>query len=333
MEMRASNGMTSFGYNGDRLFGDKIFVMVNILFVGIGGVGGYFGGLMARAFEKDPYVNINFLTKQDHVAIIRDHGICVQTLSEGFTAMPARVSDNTTDLGVMDYIILCVKNYDLREVLGVLAPCIGGHTVIVPLLNGVDHHKDISVFFPNTLVAEGCVNVIVRSISTGKITCNSDFADLHFGVQGMQDIRLKKLDLLFKQGGIYSKLTSNISTSIWQKFMLISTVATATCFYNKNFGQIRMDPNCLEGFGALVQEISCLASRKGILLPKDNKDKIWKIFRKMPACSTSSMHTDFLSLRNKTELESLTGYIVREGDKFKLALPTYSCMYSALSIV
>lgn len=61
--------------------------MVNILFVGVvgvGGVGGYFGGLIARAFEKVPDVNINFLTKQNHVEIIRNHGVCVQTLSEGF---------------------------------------------------------------------------------------------------------------------------------------------------------------------------------------------------------------------------------------------------------
>lgn len=307
--------------------------MVNILFVGIGGVGGYFGGLMARAFEKNTDVNVNFLTKQNHAEIIRNHGICVQTLSEGFTAIPARVSDNPSDLGVMDYIILCIKNYDLMEVLAMLEPCVGNDTVIVPLLNGVEHNKDINSFFSNALVAEGCVNVIVRSISTGNIVCNSDFADLQFGVQGAQDIRLKKLDLLFKNAGISSKLTSNISKSIWQKFTLISTVATATCFYNKNFGQVRMDPNCLEGFGSLVQEIGCLASRKGILLPKGHKDKIWKSFREMPACSTSSMHSDFLSLHNKTELESLTGYVVREGDKFQLTLPTYSYMYSALSML
>lgn len=306
--------------------------MTSILFVGIGGVGGYYGGLMARAFEKDPDVNINFLARPGHVDAIHSNGICVQTLSKTFTAMPARVSANPQDLGLMDYIVLCVKHYDLADVLASLRPCVGSQSVIIPLLNGVDHRPFIHEFFPEAMVAEGCVNVIVRLISAGKIQCNSEFADLHFGIQGVQDTRLKKLDMLLKDAGISSRLTSNISKAIWQKFMLISTAATATSFYNKNFGQVRSDPNCLAGFGALVQEISALASCKGILLPVDNKDKLWRLFREMPAESTSSLHSDLLNGRDKTELESLTGYVLQEGAKFGLELPTYRHMYTVLSM-
>jgi 2-dehydropantoate 2-reductase len=111
---------------------------LKIVIAGIGGVGGYFGGLLARAYAGNDDIEVHFIARGAHLKKIQDHGLTVIKGDVDFIAKPFLATDHLTEIGIADYIIICTKSYDLAEMLNQLAPCIGTKTVLLPLLNGVE---------------------------------------------------------------------------------------------------------------------------------------------------------------------------------------------------
>jgi 2-dehydropantoate 2-reductase len=305
--------------------------MIDILIVGIGGIGGFFGGKLSKYSENEDDVNIHFMARGITKDTIRQSGIQVKSDQENFNSVPSSVNDKVDKLGVMDYIILCTKSYDLESTIHSLLSCIGHRTVIVPLLNGVDSRQRINRIFPNNLVTDGCANIIARRTAPGQVEVYSLFKTLHFGSQGVSDERLDNLQELFIKADIDATLTDNIWKAIWIKFIFISSAATVTSYFDKSFGEIRNHTDLWNYYGLLLDEIHALAQAKGIALPHDVKEKAMDMFRSAPADATTSMHTDFRSNTGKTELESLCGYVVREANAHGIPTTTYSKMYKYLS--
>ena len=84
-----------------------------ILIVGIGGVGGYYGGLLARKYENHPEIEISFVARGAHLEAIQQNGLKVIAENETFVARPAIATNNVSETGIADYIILATKSYDL----------------------------------------------------------------------------------------------------------------------------------------------------------------------------------------------------------------------------
>lgn len=305
--------------------------MTNILIVGIGGVGGYFGGLLSRQFEEHPDVHIHFLSRGANLAAIQQHGVEVRYQENNFHTHPKKASDAASDFGMMDYIILCIKSYDLNGTLMDLKPCVGDHTVFVPLLNGVDSREKINEVFPNHLATDGCANVVARLIGPGRIERYSVFQKMHFGLQGRTDPRLDQLYQIFKEAEIDVTLTPDIQKAIWSKYLFISAAAAATSYFDATFDEVIEQRERLSYFEKLVAEIVTLAKRKAIRLSPDIRERVLTMFRDAPAGATTSMHSDISNGKARTEIESLIGYVVRESQKYGLAVPHYKQVYSQLN--
>ena len=168
-----------------------------IIIAGIGGVGGYFGGLLAKCFEEDEDVSVCFLARGAHLEVMRTNGLRVIKGSDEFVARPAVVSDKAEELGVGEVIVICTKSYDLEATIAQLKPCINEHTIILPLLNGVDSTERIKAMLPNTIVLQGCAYIVSRLINFPFTHCNRYliFRPEHWQVarrseQGRNDYRL-----------------------------------------------------------------------------------------------------------------------------------------------
>jgi 2-dehydropantoate 2-reductase len=78
-----------------------------ILVAGIGGVGGYYGGMLAKHYQDSEKVHIRFLARGNHAAHIQNEGLLVQTSEERFRTHPERCSSDANALGIADYILIC----------------------------------------------------------------------------------------------------------------------------------------------------------------------------------------------------------------------------------
>lgn len=294
-----------------------------IIIAGTGGVGGYFGGQLARHFRNDAAVQIYFLARGNHLKQIQEHGLKIQTPGGEFTAHPTLATDNPAEIGIADFILVCTKTYDLETVIQQLIPCIGEHTVVLPLLNGLGNREKIQALLPRMQVADGCVYIVSRLKTAGVIENTGNIQTLYFGLDGVSDERFVLLESLLKQAGIEATLSENISTLCWEKFLFLSPLATATSCLNKTVGEILASETDRSILIQLMDEIQRLATAMGISVSETRTNEILKRLEALPFTTTTSMHADFQARKPHTEIESLTGFVIREARKCGIDVPTY----------
>jgi 2-dehydropantoate 2-reductase len=301
-----------------------------ILIAGIGGVGGYFGGLLAKHFYENNEIEIIFFARGKHLLEIQKNGLKVTKGDYDFFAIPKLATDNPKEIGIVDFIIICTKSYDIETTIEQLKVCLNKDTIILPLQNGVDSKKRIRNILPNNIVLDGCVYIVSRLTDFGKIENFGNIETLYFGMENLENEKLNFLETIFKQADINATLSKNISSIIWEKFIFISPTATATTYYDSSIGELLTDSNKLEIIVQLIEEVKQIAKVKNINVSDDITNLTLKKLKNLPFETTSSMHTDFKNNKTNTELKSLTEYIVTEGKKHKIKTMTFEKLLTEL---
>jgi 2-dehydropantoate 2-reductase len=297
--------------------------------LGLGGVGGYFGGLLAKAYFKSDEVEIIFIARGETQKAIAENGLKIITDTTEIIVYPKIVSNNPDEIGVLDYLICATKTYDIKESLTSLKPCISSKTVILPLYNGVDAPQRIQKIFPENDILQGCVYIISMIFSPGTIRKIGFYEKLFFGSKTASVSRLNELQSIFEKAKIESYLVENIEETVWEKFIFISALASVTSYLNQNIGEILSKKKSKAVYVELLHEIEAVAKAKGLQLPEDIVNQTIVKLEKSPKEATSSMHRDLAS-GNKTEVISLTQFVVNEGLKHNVKTPLYEKIANAL---
>ncbi len=303
-----------------------------IAIVGTGGVGGFIGGLLARFYENSDEVSVYFISRGKALESIRENGIEIEIEADcgHFFARPAAVTDDSTQIGTMDYVLFCTKAYDVKGGITQIMPCIGPDTVIIPFLNGVDSVETIRGMSPCNQVWYGCVYVVAYILTPGHIKESTNGYRYYFGYPDADKEKVRILAEIFSRAGICAHASKNIEIRVWDKFAFISTVATVTSYTDKTYGEILSEPEYRSLLMNLLAEFKAVAAAENKPLSEDIAHAVVAQMEKIPPQTTTSMQRDFRAERN-TELESLTGYIVRKARENGLTVPTYEVMYKALS--
>lgn len=301
---------------------------IKIAFSGIGAVGGYYGGTLAAFYEKSSEVDVFFIARGENLRVIRENGLEIKKSYKKILAKPALTTDNPAEIGPVDYLFCCTKSYDLEDNIRQLSPVIGPDTVIIPLLNGAEISEQIQKILPDNKVWKGCVYIGARLVSPGHIEKFSLKDRLFFGLNKKDKEQQEKLRSLLNNARIFVTNPDDIDIEIWKKFFMISPAATITSYFNATINEVISDH--MDLFIALGYELKSVAEAKGIQLPEDIVFSSIQSQKMMPNNSTTSMHSDFKN-GNHTEIETLTGYVIREADALGIEVPTYKFMYKGLT--
>ena len=106
---------------------------MKIAIVGTGGVGGYYGALLARAGQ-----DVTFIARGAHLQAIRQKGLQVKSVLGDFLISPAKATDKPAEVGPVDLILFTTKSYQTDDAVAVMMPLVGKDTVVVPFQNGID---------------------------------------------------------------------------------------------------------------------------------------------------------------------------------------------------
>lgn len=307
--------------------------ITKILVAGIGAVGGFFGGTLAHHYEDDNEVNIYFLARGEHLKKIQKQGLKVVHGENSFIAKPTASGSSVEEFGIMDFVLISSKSYDLENVIDKIGPCINKNTIIIPLLNGVDSRDRIQNKLPNNLVLDGCVYIISRLKEPGLVLNSGNIQKLFFGGNTHLNNRLTSFEKVLSNAGIEATYSNNISTVIWEKFIFVSSIATATSYFNQCLGKVLENEKMRASLTLLIQEVSLLASAKNIQIDNHIVQKSLEKMESLPYETTSSLHSDIIKGSPNNELFSLCGFIVEESSKFSIFTPTYHTFYELLSKV
>lgn len=303
---------------------------MKIAILGLGGVGGYYGGKLAHKYENTTN-EIYFFARGEHLATIQKNGLELQSATETIFAKPKKATDNPKEIGVVDVIILTTKSYDLVDSIRFVKPCIDSKTVILPMLNGGDITERIRHVLPENVVWSGCSYIVSRKIKPGIIKTLGGSAKLVFGDEkGINNQVTDFLQILI-DAGIDAVLSENIKESIWKKFFFISVSASLTSYFDVDFSQLIDTDERLKITTEMANEFAKIAEAKGVNLGKNPSEYIIKHTQTLPQGATTSMHSDF-KVGNKTEVDTLTGVIVELGKKHNIETPIYNKVYAELKV-
>lgn len=302
---------------------------IRIAIAGIGGVGGYFGGRLSRYYENTGDIEVIFIARGENEKAISQNGLRVEYAKGNFVTRPKLVTSDTSKVGVVDYLICCAKSYDLEQMMLELSPCIDRATVILPLLNGIDSYETIKNIYPQNEVWEGCVYLVSRLTEPGIVKVTGNISLLFFGSNEGTYEKLNQLEKIFLSAGIEAKLSGNIKQTIWEKFLLISPIATITSSLNTTIGEVLSDAENKSLLLSLFAEFRNVAGAKNINFPDHIIERTIDKLKSFPYQITSSMNSDFQKGK-RTEIDSLTGYIVKSGKELNLPVPTYDRLYEEL---
>jgi 2-dehydropantoate 2-reductase len=309
---------------------EEFRVKTRILFAGMGSVGGYFGGVMAHHFQRSSELDVTFLARGANLKTIRKKGLTVRKGGLEFLAHPATASDDGAEPGLMDYVFVCCKSYDLKKMATEIKPCLKPDTIVISLLNGTDGPEKLETYLPGTTIAPGCVFIYAQRLEPGVIENSGPVETMFFGLKGEANELLRPLENWLQQSGIKVLASPQIETLVWEKFIFISPIATATLYYRQTIGEIRMDPEKWTVLTQLLAEVVSLVEVKGIQVDPHIEAKTLYKYEKSPADSTSSMYRDFESHPDRTEVESLTHYMIQEGERLEVEVPKYQMLFSGL---
>jgi 2-dehydropantoate 2-reductase len=303
---------------------------MKIAVLGMGGVGGYYGGKLAAHYHRSDHYEIIFIARGESERVIRERGIHLVTATSNDYIKPDLVSYDPLEIGNVDLLICCVKGYDLEDSLLHIRACIHPETIILPLLNGVNITEKITAIIPHARVWKGCVYIVTRQVSPGEIHETSAFKILYFGSENENTEPISAVESIFSAAGIEARGETNINLSIWNKFIFLCPIATMTTRFNQPIGAILENQQTKELLAQLISEISVVAKAQGINLGGKVVEETVNRIKKLPYENYSSMHYDFYR-RKKTEIDSLTGYIVEAGKEFSLAVPLHERMLAELN--
>lgn len=300
-----------------------------IAIAGIGGVGGFYGAMLAKTFEHSDEVNVSFVARGAHMGAIQHNGIVLEKDSGNILAHPHTITDNPASLGPLDLIVFCCKGYDLEQLALSFSQNITPNTVLLPLLNGVGATEVLQRLYPQATSLLGCTYLVSKITVPGIVKMTGEMNQLLFGNPAVDQAILDKIESIFRATGVNVSPHHDIRTKTWEKFSFISPLATATSALNSISATVLSEPEKMKVLAELMQEIVAVAEKEDVNLPEDIIEVNLGKMRNIPAGATSSLHNDFRNGKN-TELEMLTGYVVERAAVHGIEVPRYEALYTYL---
>ncbi|MDI9569477.1 MAG: 2-dehydropantoate 2-reductase [Pseudomonadota bacterium] len=298
--------------------------------IGLGGVGGAFGGRLAARYGDASEHEVVFIARGEHLRAIRSQGLRLAKPDGELIARPSLATDDPATAGPLDLALFAVKSYGLEGAARSMAGNIHDHSVVIPLLNGVDSTERLQDILPRGVFLHGTVYISAYIEAPGVVRQVSPAGRLIFGPAsgGVEDFR--GIDRLFQDAGIVSELTSDPIAALWTKFIFICPAAAVTSLTRKSFGAVMDDPEAKGMLMGMIAEVERIARAKGVALPGDVAAATLAKVGQFPPETKTSLQLDFEKGR-QTEIDTLAGFIVRSGRKLGIATPLHDRAYEILT--
>ena len=302
----------------------------NILVAGLGGVGGYFGGMLSRG---NTGAHITFLARGAHIEAIRKGGLLLDTDGEkGLVCRPDLAVEHPEEAPVPDLCIVTVKGYDLDDMGRMLSGHLTPDTVILPLLNGVDIRERLRRRIRTGCVLPACVYVSGNIISPGRVVQRGPAGSIIAGKDpDRPDRDIDDVAAVFSAAGIPFTSAEDPYPAIWQKFLFIAAYGLVTALSRKNFGELLSDPGLVESTTRIVAETAAVARAKGVALPADAEEKAMDTGGKFPPETRTSFQRDIEAGKPRNEGDLFGGTVIRLGKELGIPTPETERVYGQLS--
>jgi 2-dehydropantoate 2-reductase len=292
--------------------------------VGAGAVGGYFGGMLARAG-----LPVVLIGRPSFVEAVRRSGLFLDSFRFQETVHP-QASTELSAATDADVVLFCVKTTDTASVSKQLAAVLPSTAVVVSLQNGVNNAEEIRA--ASGIVAVPAVVYVAASVpAPGSVK--------HFGrgdlVIGPNNETTAPIANLFTSADIPCRISDNIEGELWTKLIWNCALNAVSALGRVTYGEIIASADAKQLVEAAVYETLRVARAKGIHPPglEDPRAAIagsFKIAEQMSGTRSSTAQD--LARGKRTEIDSLNGYVARLGAQLGVPTPVNHALFTLVKL-
>ena len=295
---------------------------MRIAIMGAGGVGGCLGGLLGKAGN-----DVWLIVRGEHLEAIRANGLKLIRPDTEFVVQ-VNATDNPVEVGPVDLVLFTVKTYQNRHVITTLKPLMGHETSVITLQNGVESHEQLGAVLGPSNILPGAYWASSHILSPGVIGEDVP-AQISFGeIDDTDSLRSPDIRKVFRDAGIKAEISLDPLQVLWEKFIVLSALAGITSAAQTRPKELLKYPDARAMFCNAMEESLAVGLAKGINLPDNLVQDSLKYIESLPDFQ-NSMHGDYEAGR-ATELEALSGAVIRLGKQIGVKTPVHEFLYSVL---
>lgn len=298
--------------------------------IGAGGVGGYYGGLLARAGHP-----VSLLARGANLEALRTRGLVVRTADEEWTS-PVVASEDARELsapfGEGDLALVATKAYSLIDIAPAVRVFAERGATILPLQNGVEAAETlIKLGVPSKQIIGGVTYISAVRIAPGTIQRRTPAHRVIVGElpRGISP-RVNDVVAMFANAGAQAETSEDITVALWQKFVFLSSLAAGCGLARLPLGPVRDNPLGARFFDRAVREAVGVGRARGVALPEDEADQAISRIQSLPADTQPSLLLDIWS-GTRTEVDVLSGAVARFAGEAGLETPAHDTAAFALA--
>ena len=295
-----------------------------IAVVGAGAVGGYFGGMFARAGAP-----IVLIGRRHFADAVNSNGLVLDK-SEGQERI--RVSATTEMSAIRDcsLILFSVKANDTAETAKQIAPFLQPDATVVCLQNGVDNADRVRAV-TNVVTVPAVVYVAVSVPEFGRVK-HLARGDL---VIGPPSERTTEVANVFNRAAISCRISENIEGELWVKLLCNCALNAISALGRARYGQIVQSGDAKQLMQDVVDEVLAVARAAGVVLPGvDDRESgmaaAMEIATQMAEAFSSTAQD--LNRGRPTEIDALNGYIARRGAELGVPVPVNHALLTLVKL-
>ena len=300
---------------------------MRILVYGAGAVGGFFGGLLARAGE-----DVYFVARGAQLQALRAAGLTIDSRVLGRISIPSvSTFESAAAAGRADLVLVCVKTQQLPDILEDLAAAVGPHTVVVPLQNGVEADEQLSVRFPHAAVLPAVVYVGATVDEPGVVTHVAS-GTIGIGALRDQDVHLLAAvrDTLARTGQPVH-VSNDIQRERWNKLMWNAAFNSVSAVTGRAPADLLAEPEVRSLIVDIMREVLAVGQACGVDLRPEDIDKHIAWTEQAAGLRTSTMVDR--ERGRAMESDGLLGVVVRKGRRVGVATPCSASVFALLTAI
>jgi 2-dehydropantoate 2-reductase len=295
-----------------------------IAVIGAGAVGGYFGGMLARAGA--PVVMIG---RAPFAEAVNKNGLLLDTLQFKERVRVDAATEMEAARGA-EIVLFCVKTTDTAETTRALAPLLDPNAVAISLQNGVDNAEQIRA--ASGIDALGAVVYVAASVPQDGSIKHVGRGDL---VIGPRNVRTERIAALFERAGVPCRISQNIEGELWTKLTWNCALNAVSALGRAKYGQIAANEDARKVVEQIVHEVLAVARAANVHPPGLEDPKVafagaLKVASQMSEALSSTAQDMLRSKR--TEIDSLNGYISRRGAALGVPTPVNHALYTLVKL-
>lgn len=298
---------------------------MKIAIMGAGGVGGYYGGLLAASGQE-----VIFVARGAHLKALREKGLRVKSVLGDFCVSPVQATDNPADVGVVDLVIVATKTYHTDEAALAIKPMIGPRSSVISFQNGVDAVERIGAVVGKDHMLGGATWLSAAIEAPGVISQYSQFRRIVLGEPGGRiTTRAEAVAGVLRTTPASIELVPHIEQVLWTKFVFISAISVLGSLTRVSLGAFRQLPEARALLTEAISEVVAVARAKGVTLEKDILERTLAFIDSAAPDIKPSMQRDIEAGR-VSELDSMIGVVVRLGRELDVHTPVMGFTYAVL---